>query len=179
MTMNHQQTSPSRLGRTVALALAILALTACVHGGMQKTPIQQVSGTPYFTAEGRGPLTSSWDFSRKLAWLSAASALSRARAAEVYARLTLDQRAQLERLLRGTARGRNDVSGLVTFLDQATARSPLREIHELRARSERGMFVVVLGIPLETWRELVDEAAEETRRALQQAPDMAGRRPRP
>jgi hypothetical protein len=133
------------------------------------------------TAEGRSPVTSSWDFTKKWAWLSAASALSRARATEVYSRLTQDQRAQLERLLRGSS-GRREITGPIQFIDEATARSPLRDIQELGTRREGSLLVVIIGIPLETWSELVDEAAEETDRALKQGTldlEASPRKPKP
>jgi hypothetical protein len=162
--MNAALSHVGRWLRPVALTLVTTSAAACAHGGLH-SPVREVDGTRYMTAEGRSPFTSSWDFTKKWAWLSAASALSRARATEVYSRLTQDQRAQLERLLRGSS-GRREITGPIEFIDEATARSPLRDIHELATRRDKNLLVVILGIPTEIWSQLIDEAAEETEQTL-------------
>ncbi len=149
----------------LATVVATATLAACAANPGLRSPIREVEGTRYFTAEGRAQQSASWDFTKKLAWLSAASALARARSSEVYARLTQDQRARLEELLRNSG-GRRQVTGAIELIDEATTHAPLREVHELRVATEDKLVAVTLGIPLETWRELVDEAAEETARVL-------------
>lgn len=129
-------------------------------------PIIDVKGTKYFIAEGRGVLTTSEDFSKKLAWTAASSLLARARSQEVISSLSVEQRANLEELLETRRRRGARITGLVEFVDRISARAPLRNVHELKVEQDGKSLVVVLGIPLTTWEELIDEAAEEVERAL-------------
>ena len=148
--------------RSLALLFAAALLTACAGKPGLESPVRDVGGTQYFTVSGRAASTGSFDFTKKLAWLSAVSELSRARSAEVYARLTRDQRADLNRLLTsGAGDAHREIEGLADFVEEATSSSPLRNVHELQLQRDGDELFVTLGIPLDTWQELVEEAARE------------------
>ena len=152
-----------RSTRSALLLLGATVLTACAGKPGLESPVRTVGGTPYYTVTGRAAGTGSFDFTKKLAWLAAVSELSRARSAHVYARLTREERANLNRLL---TRGRSgdvqgEIEGLVDIIEEATSTSPLRDVHELMVTTDGKELVVTLGIPLATWQELVEEAARE------------------
>lgn len=154
---------------TLAL-LFLLGLLAvgCAGNPALETPIHEVDGTHYYTATGRAEKTGSFDFTKKMAWLSAASELSRARSDEVYVRLTREQRAELEELLGAEpGEGREEIAGLVSFIDEVTSDAPLRNLHELDVRENDGKLAVTIGVPMDTWQELVDEAAEEIEKRIE------------
>lgn len=163
----------------VAISLLLaLATSACGGKPSLESPIREVGTDRYYTATGRAEQTGSHDFTEKLAWLSAASELSRARSTEVYVRLTREQRSQIDDLLQGEpGRARRDIEGRVNFIDEATSDAPLRNVHELRAFEEDGELLLTLGVPMETWQELVDEAAEEVEQMLEaEVVDLEGNR---
>lgn len=163
--------TPTKRDRFALVAFAALAVfTAAGCGGKHglEQPIQTVGGTDYYTVTGRAGTTGHYDFTKKLAWLSAASELSRARSAEVYVRLTRTQQAQLEELLDADpGEGREEIAGVVSFIDEVTSDAPLRNLHELRVREKDDKIAVTVGVPMDTWQELVDEAAEEVEKMLE------------
>jgi len=164
----------SRLLLAPLLAVALVA--GC--GGRWHAPIRSVDGTRYFVAEGRAPITGVPDFDRHVAFLSGASALARSLSTEVDSRLTADQRARLETLLRGGSAQRA-LTGTLQFVDEAKAHSTLREIHELRLREEGRYLVLNLGIPVDTWRQLVEEAAAQTDALLRAGAELEATPARP
>lgn len=165
----------------VAVALVAVVVVACASGrGDYQTPYRTVEGSEYFTVERTAQKTGEPIFTRKLAWLGAASALSRAVATEVYARLTRTDSLRLEALLKGApGEARDEIQGAVDFIDEATSRVPLRDIHELRYREKEDRVRLTLGIPTPTFREIVDAKLEVMERHLEEeVVDLEARRQR-
>jgi hypothetical protein len=158
-----------RFRETAIVALTVSAAACGARHGLE-SPIRSVDGTQYFTAEARCPRLDNYDFTIKLCRLSASSQLSQSRTSAVYVKLTQEQRARVEDLAARRTGRRDPVAGSIAFLDELTSRTALRDVRELKAKAEKkGELVLVLGIPMETWQELVDEAAEEAYRALRDA----------
>ncbi len=150
-----------RLSTAWAVALlAVPVLAGCATHGL-RSPIREVDGVAYFTAEGIGQKTAMPDFSKRLAWQTALTQLARSRSTTVYERMTRELRAEVDRLAK-----RRGIEGPIQLIDETTARVPLRNVHELRVRDEGDYITVVLGIALPTWEELIDEAAREVEREL-------------
>lgn len=140
--------------------IALAALFGCARHGLQ-SPIREVHGIAYFTAEGVGQKTAMPDFSKRLAWQVALTQLARSRSTVVYERMTRELRAEVDRLAK-----RRGIEGPIQLIDETTARVPLRNVHELRVREQGEYVTVTLGVPLTTWEELIDEAAREVEREL-------------
>lgn len=87
---------------------------------------------------------------------------------------------RLEELLEsrpGQARG--EIEGALDFIDEATSRVPLRDVHELRYREKEGRVWLTLGIPTATFREIVDAKLEVMERSLESgAVNLEARRQR-
>ena len=161
----------------VLLLVNVGLLAGCGAKYGLRSPIREVGGVSYFTAEGIGQKTAMPDFSKRLAWQGALTQLARSRSTKVYERMTRELRAEVDELAK-----RRGIEGPIQLIDETTSRVALRNVHELRVRDEGEFITVVLGVPLPIWQELIDEAAEEVEQELRSGAidlEASSRRRRP
>lgn len=153
----------------------VLTGAACASSGeAPRSPFRTVDGTEYFTVEYSAPLSGDPQFTKKLAFLAASTALSRSIATRAYSRLSRTDSAEVDDLLSRRGAARPDVEGAVDMVDEITSSVPLRDVHELRYHVDQDEAVIMLGIPELTYREIVDGKMEVLEEELEQV-DLSSR----